>query len=208
MKKGVFITFEGIDASGKTTQARKAVRYLREKGFDVVFLREPGGEPVSERIRRILLKSGSNITPITELMLYLASRTQLVKKKIIPALKSKKLVVCDRFFDSTLAYQGYGRALDRKWIKDLNRQSTSGIKPDLTLLIDVPLKVYLKRAKLKKNKDRLEKEDLAFYRRIRRGYLQIAKQDRKRVKVIDGSGTVQGTWARVKEGTDKFLGID
>jgi len=208
MKKGIFITFEGIDASGKTTQARKAVRYLREKGFDVLFLREPGGEPVSERIRKILLKSQSSVTPTTELMLYLASRSQLVEKKIIPALKSKKLVICDRFFDSTLAYQGFGRALDRKWIKDLNRKSTFGIKPDLTLLIDVPLEVYLKRAKLKKNKDRLEKENLAFYRRIRRGYLEIAKQDKKRVKVIDGSGTISQTWAKVKELADKYLGID
>jgi len=208
MKKGIFITFEGIDASGKTTQARKAVRYLREKGFDVLFLREPGGEPVSERIRKILLKSQSSVTPTTELMLYLASRSQLVEKKIIPALKSKKLVICDRFFDSTLAYQGFGRALDRKWIKDLNRKSTFGVKPDLTLLIDVPLEVYLKRAKLKKNKDRLEKEDLAFYRRIRRGYLEIAKQDKKRVKVIDGSGTISQTWAKVKELADKYLGID
>lgn len=208
MKKGIFITFEGIDASGKTTQARKAVRYLREKGFDVLFLREPGGEPVSERIRKILLKSQSSVTPTTELMLYLASRSQLVEKKIIPALKSKKLVICDRFFDSTLAYQGFGRALDRKWIKDLNRKSTFGVKPDLTLLIDVPLEVYLKRAKLKKNKDRLEKENLAFYRRIRRGYLEIAKQDKKRVKVIDGSGTISQTWAKVKELADKYLGID
>lgn len=208
MKKGIFITFEGIDASGKTTQARKAVRYLREKGFDVLFLREPGGEPVSERIRKILLKSQSSVTPTTELMLYLASRSQLVEKKIIPALKSKKLVLCDRFFDSTLAYQGFGRALDRKWIKDLNRKSTFGVKPDLTLLIDVPLEVYLKRAKLKKNKDRLEKENLAFYRRIRRGYLEIAKQDKKRVKVIDGSGTISQTWAKVKELADKYLGID
>jgi len=179
MKKGIFITFEGIDASGKTTQARKSVRYLREKGFDVLFLREPGGEPVSERIRKILLKSQSSVTPTTELMLYLASRSQLVEKKIIPAL-----------------------------IKDLNRKSTFGIKPDLTLLIDVPLEVYLKRAKLKKNKDRLEKENLAFYRRIRRGYLEIAKQDKKRVKVIDGSGTISQTWAKVKELADKYLGID
>ena len=208
MKKGILITFEGIDASGKTTQARKAVRYLREKGFDVLFLREPGGEPVSERIRKILLKSQSSVTPTTELMLYLASRSQLVEKKIIPALKSKKLVICDRFFDSTLAYQGFGRALDRKWIKDLNRKSTFGVKPDLTLLIDVPLEVYLKRAKLKKNKDRLEKENLAFYRRIRRGYLEIAKQDKKRVKVIDGSGTISQTWAKVKELADKYSGID
>lgn len=205
MKRGVFISFEGIDASGKTTQAKRAVRYLKTKGFDVVFLREPGGEPVSEQIRKILLRSKSAITPITELMLYLGSRSQLVQKKIAPALKEKKIVVCDRFSDSTLTYQGYGRKLDTKWIKNLNHRSTSGIRPDLTLLIDVPLRIYMKRAKLKKNKDRLEKENLAFYRRIRKGYLEIAKEDKKRVKVIDGSGTIQGTWGKVKIAVDQFL---
>jgi dTMP kinase len=208
MKRGIFISFEGIDASGKTTQAKKAVTYLKTEGFDVVFLREPGGEPVSEQIRKILLKSKSAITPITELMLYIGSRSQLVQKKIGPALKQKKIIVCDRFSDSTLTYQGYGRKLDTKWIKNLNKRATLGVKPDLTLLIDVPLQVYLKRAKLKKNKDRLEKENLAFYRRIRKGYLEIAKEDRKRVKVIDGSGTIQGTWVKVKSIIDSFLRID
>jgi len=208
MKRGIFISFEGIDASGKTTQAKKAVTYLKTKGFDVVFLREPGGEPVSEQIRKILLKSKSAITPITELMLYLGSRSQLVQKKIAPALRQKRIVVCDRFSDSTLTYQGYGRKLDTEWIKNLNKKATLGVKPDLTLLIDVPLRVYVKRAKLKKNKDRLEKENLAFYRRIRKGYLEIAKEDKKRVKVIDGNGTIQGTWVRVKEIIDTFLRIE
>ena len=208
MKKGIFITFEGIDASGKTTQVKRAVQYLRKKGFDVLFLREPGGEPVSEQIRKILLKSKSSITPITELLLYLASRSQLTEKKIIPALKEKKVVVCDRFSDSTLAYQGYGRGLDKNWIKNLNKKATLGIKPDLTLLIDVPLKVYTKRAKLKKNKDRLEKENLIFYKKIRKGYLEIAREDKKRVKIIDGSGSIKGTWEKVKATIDRFLKIE
>jgi len=208
MKKGIFITFEGIDASGKTTQVKRTVRYLRKKGFDVLFLREPGGEFICEKIRNVLLKSQSSITPTTELMLYLGSRSQLVGKKIIPALKSKKLVLCDRFSDSTLAYQGYGRGLDTKWIKSLNEKSTSGIRPDLTLLIDVPLNVYQNRATLKKNKDRLEKENLAFYRRIRKGYLEIARQDKKRVKVIEGSGTISQTWTKVRKIIDKFLKIE
>ena len=205
MKKGIFITFEGIDASGKTTQVKRAVQYLRRKGFDVLFLREPGGEPVSEKIRKILLKSKSSITPITELLLYLASRSQLTEMKIIPALKEKTVVVCDRFSDSTLAYQGYGRGLDKNWIKNFNKKATLGVKPDLTLLIDVPLKVYTKRAKLKKNKDRLEKENLIFYKRIRKGYFEIARQDKKRVKVIDGSGSIKETWEKVKSTIDSFL---
>lgn len=207
MKKGIFITFEGIDASGKTTQVKKAVRYLRKKGFDILFLREPGGELTSERIRKILLKSKSTITPITELMLYLASRSQIVKKRIIPALKEKNIVICDRFSDSTLAYQGYGRGLDKEWIKNLNKKVTLGVKPDLTLLIDVPLKVYVKRAKLKKNKDRLEKENLTFYKKIRTGYLEIAKNNRKRVKIIDGSGSIKGTWDKIKIVIDSFLKV-
>ena len=207
MKKGIFITFEGIDASGKTTQVKKTVQYLRKKGFNVLFLREPGGEPVSEQIRRILLKSKFAITPITELMLYLASRSQIVEKKIIPALKAKRVVLCDRFSDSTLAYQGYGRGLDINWIKSLNQKSTRGVKPDLTLLIDVPLEVYTKRSKLKKNKDRLEKENLTFYKKIRKGYLEIAKNDRKRVKIIDGSGSIKQTWDKVKTVIDRFLKI-
>ena len=208
MKKGVFITFEGIDASGKTTQVKRTVQYLRKKGFDVLFLREPGGEPVSEQIRKILLKSKSSINPVTELLLYLASRSQLIEKKIIPALKEKRVVVCDRFTDSTLAYQGYGRGLDKVWIKNLNEKATLGVKPDLTLLIDVHLKVYTKRAKLKKNKDRLEKENLIFYKSIRKGYLEIARQDKKRVKIIDGSGSIKETWEKVKATIDKFLRIE
>lgn len=208
MKKGIFITFEGIDASGKTTQVKKTVQYLQKNGFDVLFLREPGGEPVSEQIRKILLKSKSDITPITELMLYLASRSQIVEKKIIPALKEKRVVICDRFSDSTLAYQGYGRGLNKNWIKNLNQKSTQGIKPDLTLLIDVSLEVYIKRSKLKKNKDRLEKENLTFYRKIRRGYLEIASEDKKRVKIIDGSGSIKQTWDKVKTVIDSFLKIE
>lgn len=208
MKKGIFITFEGIDASGKTTQVKRTIRYLKRKGFNPLFIREPGGEFISEKIRKILLKSQSSITPTAELMLYLASRSQLVEKKIIPALKSKRLVVCDRFSDSTLAYQGYGRGLDMEWIKDLDRESTFGIKPDLTLLIDVPLKIHLQRVMRKKTKDRLEKENLVFYKRIRRGYLKIARENKKRVKIVDGSGNITQTWEKVKSLLDKFLRID
>lgn len=208
MKKGIFITFEGIDASGKTTQIKRTVTHLRTKGLDVLFLREPGGESVSEKIRKILLKSQSTITPKTELLLYLASRSQLVQKKIIPALKDKKIVLCDRFSDSTLAYQGYGRGLDIKWIKNLNQKTTAGIKPDLTLLIDVPLNIHTRRAKNKKNKDRLEKENLAFYRKIRSGYLKIARGDKKRVRVVDGSQTITQTWEKVRSIIDRFLMIE
>ena len=204
--KGIFITFEGIDASGKTTQFKKLVNYLKRKKLPVVSFREPGGEKVSEKIRKILLDSKSSIDPQTELLLYIASRAQLTFQKIIPALKIGKIVVCDRFFDSTLAYQGYGRGIDLRLIETLNRFSTGNLKPDLTILIDVPIKVSLWRAGNKK-KDRLEKEGVKFYSKVREGYLEIAKKEKGRVKIIDGQGKVEETWGRVKEVVDRFLKI-
>jgi dTMP kinase len=204
--KGIFVTFEGIDASGKTTQFKKLVDYLKRKKLPVVSFREPGGEKVSEKIRKILLDSKSSIDPQTELLLYIASRAQLTLQKIIPALKIGKIVVCDRFFDSTLAYQGYGRGIDLTLIETLNRFSTGNLKPDLTILIDIPIKVSLKRAGNKK-KDRLEKEGIKFYQRVREGYLEIAKKAKGRVKIIEGQGGVEEIWGRVKEVGDRFLKI-
>lgn len=205
--KGVFITFEGIDASGKTTQFERLVNYLKKKGFDVVSFREPGGEKVSEKIRKILLDNKFSLTPETELFLYLASRTQLVFHKIIPALKNKKIVVCDRFSDSTLAYQAYGRGLNLKLIRILNNFSTKNLRPDLTILIDVPVKVSLKRAKSKK-KDRLERSGTLFYQRVKGGYLKIARKEKKRIKVVDGKGGIEVTWRKVKSIVDGFLKIE
>lgn len=207
MNKGIFITFEGIDASGKTTQFERLVNYLKKKGFDVVSFREPGGEEVSEKIRKILLDDKFSLTPETELFLYLASRTQLVFHKIIPALKDKKIVVCDRFSDSTLAYQAYGRGLNLKLIRMLNNFSTKNLRPDLTILIDVPVKVSLKRAKNKK-KDRLERSGTLFYQRVKGGYLKIARKEKKRIKVVDGKGGIEVTWRKVKSIVDGFLKIE
>lgn len=207
MNKGIFITFEGIDASGKTTQFKRLVNYLKKKGFDVISFREPGGEKVSEKIRKILLDNKFSLTPETELFLYLASRTQLVFHKIIPALKNKKIVVCDRFSDSTSAYQAYGRGLNLKLIRMLNNFSTKNLRPDLTILIDVPVKVSLKRAKNKK-KDRLERSGTLFYQRVKGGYLKIARKEKRRIKVVDGKGGIEVTWRKVKSIVDEFLKID
>ncbi|GAI20202.1 unnamed protein product [marine sediment metagenome] len=181
---GFFITFEGIDFCGKTTQAKKLTNYLREKGYEVVQVREPGGERISEKIRKILLsEENREITHTTELLLYLASRAQLTQRVIAPSLKQKKIVICDRYSDSTLAYQGYGRGLNKSMIKYLNQVSSSGLCPDLTILLDVPVKVCLKRkAKEKKGKDRLEKEKLEFHQKIRDGYLKIAQNRKKKDK--------------------------
>lgn len=173
----------------------------------MVSFREPGGEDVSERIRKILLDNRFALTREAELFLYLASRSQLVLNRIIPFLKDKKIIVCDRFSDSTLAYQGYGRGLSLKLVKKLNDFATNRLVPDLTILIDVPLKESLKRAKDKK-KDRLERSGISFYQRVRGGFLEIARKEKTRVKMVDGIGGVEKTWDKVKAVVDEFLQID
>lgn len=205
--KGKLITFEGIDYSGKTTQAKKLFNYLKRKGYKVMLLREPGGEKVSERIRQVLLSSrNTGMNPLAELLLYEAARAQLVSKIILLALKQGKIVICDRFYDSSLAYQGYGRGLDIKMIDYLNRVSVSGFKPDLTILIDIPIMVFTSRMRLNnKKKDRIEKEKIDFYKRVRDGYLKIAQKEKKRVKVIDGSGVIEVVWDEVKDTVDYYL---
>ncbi|KPL03559.1 MAG: hypothetical protein AMJ73_06430 [candidate division Zixibacteria bacterium SM1_73] len=204
---GFFITFEGIDFCGKTTQAKKLANYLRKKGHEVVFIREPGGERISEKIRKILLsEKNKEMTPTTELLLYMASRAQLTQRTILPSLKEKKTVICDRYSDSSLAYQGYGRGLNISMIKYLNQVSSSGFTPDLTILLDVPVRVCLKRkAKEKKGKDRLEREKLEFHQKIRDGYLKIAERNKKRIKIIDGREDQEKTWHKVKKAVDSFL---
>ena len=205
--KGKLITFEGIDYSGKTTQAKRIFNYLKRKGHKVILLREPGGEKVSENIRQVLLSSrNTGMNPLTELLLYEAARAQLVSKIILPALKQGKIVICDRFYDSSLAYQGYGRLLDTKIVDYLNRVSVSGLKPDLTILIDIPIKVFSSRMRQNnKKKDRIEKEKIDFYKRVRDGYLKIARKEKKRFKVIDGSGVIELVWDQVKDTVDYFL---
>jgi dTMP kinase len=204
---GLFITLEGIDSCGKTTQAQKLALYLRRMGFSVLLTREPGGDRIAEKIRRILLsKTNSEMTDLTELLLYEASRSQLTRRIIQPALKQSKIVVCDRYADSSLAYQGYGRGLNRTMVKDLNRIATSGLVPDLTILIDVPVKISLGRKdKEKTKKDRLEKEKFEFHQKIREGFLTIARQNRKRIRVVDGREDIDKTWRKVKRVVESFL---
>lgn len=206
---GFFITFEGIDFCGKTTQAKKLADYLKREGYDVVLIREPGGERISEKIRKILLsEKNREMTHTTELLLYLASRAQLTERIVLPNLKQKKIVICDRYSDSTLAYQGYGRGLNKSMIRNLNQVASSGLSPDLTILLDVPVEISLKRkAKEKKNKggDRLEKEKFEFHQRIRDGYLKITQKNKKRIKIIDGREDQEKTWQKVKAAVDSFL---
>jgi dTMP kinase len=204
---GIFITLEGIDFCGKTTQARRLVSYLRGKGHEVLLVREPGGDRIAERIRRILLsKKNSDMTGLTELLLYEAARSQLTEKVILPALKQGEVVVCDRYADSSLAYQGYGRGLSKKMVNHLNHIAAFGLSPDLTVVLDVPVTTSLGRGKKEGGKkDRLEGEKFEFHQRIREGFLKIARQNARRIRVVDGTENIEKTWQKVKGVVDSFL---
>lgn len=183
--KGRLITFEGIDGCGKSVQARKAYNYLKKLKKEVVLLREPGSTPVAEKLRKILLDKKLAIPDLTELLLYEAARSELTALKIKPALANGLVVLCDRFYDSTTAYQGYGRRLDIKMVKALHKIATGNIVPDLTFILDVDLRTAAKRRG--KTLDRLESQSLAFHSRVRKGFQKIAKAEKRRVKLIDSS---------------------
>lgn len=183
-RRGLFITFEGGDGSGKTTQARALVRRLRRRGYSVLLFREPGGTPPGEAVRR-LLKSAHTLSPAAEMFLFLAARAVLVSEQIGPALRQGRIVLCDRFAASTVAYQGYGRGLSRKLVEELNRLATGGLAPDLTVLLDIPPKVGLGR--LVGRGDRFEREELAFHQRVRKGYLTLARESPQSWLVVDAT---------------------
>jgi dTMP kinase len=207
MKKGIFITLEGIDFSGKSTQARYLLKVLRKNGLDSVFLREPGGTKLSERIRRILLSKGEiDISSKAELWLYLAARSQIVLEKIIPALKAGKIVTCDRFYDSTIAYQAYGRGLDKEFIMKANLFSADNLKPHLTLLFDLSEKEAFKRKQeMNRSTDRLENEKAVFFKKVRRGYLKLAEIENKRIKIVDASAPIKSVRDEMMEFIVKFF---
>lgn len=199
--KGVFITFEGPDGAGKTTQLNLLANYLQQGGYKVLSTREPGGTPLAEGIRGLLLSPwGEEIYGLTEVFLYAASRVQHVREKILPALAEGKVVLCDRFTDSTLAYQGYGRGIELELLYRLNDLATGGLKPAVTLLLDLPPEEGLRRAKKGKEgivRDRLEQEALAFHHRVRQGFLDLARQEPERIKVIDARQPVEKVFAEV-----------
>ena len=205
MKHGLFITFEGIDGSGKTTQWKLTGKYLNRGGHDVLALREPGSTPLSERIRKILLYKKLTITPVAELNLYLAARAGLVQEVIAPALKQGQIVICDRFYDSTTAYQGYGRGLDIPLIKKLNALAVGACIPDLTFLVDVDYATSLSRRK--KTSDRLESESRAFFKRVREGFLEIARKNKQRIVVLDGRKTIDALFEEVCACLNRKLNI-
>jgi dTMP kinase len=189
-KRGFLLTFEGIEGCGKTTQLRRLGRRLKALGYLVVETREPGGSALSEQIRAVVLNVAHHqMDPRCELFLYLASRAQHVADIIRPSLEKGAIVLCDRFADATVAYQGYGRALGASFMHQLNRFAIGGIVPDLTLLLNVPVALGLERKRRGGRLDRLDLEHEAFHRRVRDGYLRIAKKEPRRIHVVDGTAT-------------------
>lgn len=205
--RGLFITFEGIDLCGKSTQAEKLVAYLAEQGFDIITSREPGGPPISEKIREILLDpQNRTMTSLTELLLYEAGRAQHTEELIRPALKAGKWVISDRYGDASFAYQGYGRKLGPELVRQLNQLATGGLVPDLTIVLDLPPEAAARRPQGKGWKaDRLEREKVDFHRRVREGYLQLAEEEPQRVEIIDGQGTVEEIQRRVRAAVDRLI---
>lgn len=185
----MFITFEGIDLSGKSTQIRLLEKYFKEKKRKVITVREPGGTQISEKIRDIILdREHLKMEFLTEFLLFSSSRCQLVNEIIIPHLKKGYIVLCDRYYDSSTAYQGYGGKIDLKTINMINKTATGGLNPDLTFLINISIEESIKRKNLiKKNEDRIEQKKISYYRKVINGYLRISRENKKRFKVIDGS---------------------
>ena len=193
MKGGVLITFEGIEGSGKSTHLHLAEEFLRAEGLPTVVTFEPGATPLGRELRQLLLSATLPLQHLAELFLFLADRAEHVRQVIKPALEAGKVVLCDRFVDSTTAYQGYGRGLDLAFVKEGNRRATGGIWPRLTILLDCEVEVGLARTR---GVDRFEEEGVEFHKRVREGYLRIAEEEPLRVKVVDSShrpkGDVQG----------------
>jgi len=180
--RGRFITFEGIDGSGKSTQVELLSRRLEVLSIDHLIVREPGGTDVGEKIREILLSKGVKMTARTEFLLYSASRANLTEKIIIPALREGKIVISDRYFDSSTAYQGFGRGIEMEYVDVINRFATFGLMPDITFIIDVRIETSIERKNLR---DRIESEGLEFLERVRKAYLEMAEKS-ERFVLIDG----------------------
>lgn len=188
MKRGLFITFEGADGCGKSTQLNLLAEYLTKKGFEVVVTREPGAKGLGEKIREILLNYDDIVSDRCESFLFLADRAQHIDMIVNPAVEAGKIVLCDRHTDSTVAYQGYGRQLPLDRIKMLNEIAVNGRHPDLTFVFDIDVETSMKR--VGDDKDRMESAGKEFHNRVRYGYLEIAKQEPKRVKVLDATKTI------------------
>lgn len=204
--RGKFITIEGTDGSGKSTQIELLMDYLRKKGADVIFTREPGGTQISEKIREIILDvNNSEMTGITEALLYAAARSQHVEEKIIPAIEAGKIIVCDRFVDSSIAYQGAARGLGAEKIMGINEAALHGIMPDMTLFFDLSPEKGILRKKNERALDRLEKEKMDFHEKVYEGYKNLCKKYPERIKPIDADRSIDEVHSEVIEVIDGLL---
>jgi len=198
----LFISFEGIDKSGKSSQVKLLAEYLEKMNCKVVKTCEPGGTRVGQKIKLILLRPSSRISSVSELFLYLADRAEHVRQVISPALEARKIVISDRFSDATVAYQGYGRGLDIAWIEALNEKATQGILPEVTFLLDINPDLARQRAK---KKDRIEREEMDFHHRVRQGYLELAKLHPERIKTMNGEGSPKEIHLAIRKIILKYL---
>ncbi len=203
---GLLITVEGIEGCGKSTQIQKLQQYLDSKSFDVILTREPGGTPISESIRDILLDvKNSEMASITELLLYQAARAQHTAQLILPAIEKGQVVLCDRFIDSTSAYQGAGRGIDNEIVRKLNEIATCGLLPNLTIVIDLPAQEGLARALSNRQSDRIEQECLDFHKSVRKEFLKLAQREPHRIHVVDGSDSVEAVAKAIEAIVDTFV---
>jgi dTMP kinase len=202
----MLVTFEGIEGSGKTTQVELLCKYLQEKGYQVIRTREPGGTALGEALRKVLLQKDLHLLPLSELLIFMAVRSQHMEEVITPALARGAVVVCDRFVDATYAYQGYGRGVDLGIIATLNRLVTKGVTPNLTILLDCEVDVGLER-KLVRNPqlDRFEQEEAAFHEQVKRGYLKLVEEDEKRFYVINGKRDIEATHIAIRDRVERLL---
>ena len=207
--QAMFITFEGLDYSGKSTQAKLLHEYLKRKKIKSILLREPGGTKISEKIRDILLdREHLEMTPLTEFMLFSASRSQLVSQVIKPHLKKGYIVICDRYYDSSTAYQAYGGSLELASVLRVNNVATDDLKPDLTFLIDIsPKKAFSRSGKRGDIIDRMEAKNLAFYNRVYKGFKDIANMNKKRFVVIKGTLTIEHVQKKILQMVNRKLKI-
>ena len=199
MSKGIFITFEGSDGCGKSTQIKKLAEYLSMQGKEVVVTREPGGTDISEQIRGIILDpNNKKESPVTEMMLYAAARAQIVSELIKPSIEAGKIVLCDRFVDSSIAYQAYGRGLGDQ-VKIVNSYALQGLLPDVTFFLDITAEEGRKRNKSTDKNDRMEQEAIEFHQRVYEGYKKIAEDNKDRVVVIDASKSIDEVFEEIKK---------
>ncbi len=202
-RSGAFITFEGTEGSGKSTQCRSLARSLRGQGFHVLETREPGGTPLAERIRKLMLTRVQPnaliepITPACEAMLIFAARAQHIAHVIQPALEKGMIVLCDRFFDSTMAYQGYARRLDKSMLNQTQQFIANRLQPHLTFFLDLPIQEGLARRQQSKKQDRLDQESFAFHQRVRRGFVSLAKENPTRIKKVDARQSPQALTSHI-----------